>query len=249
MGSATLPPKTEEMATVSETQKRVLVVDDEPEIGEALRQYLEREGFSVTVCTSRDEALVQYERSNPDMLVLDITLPDGSGLDILRLAQERDRRTPALMLTARAEEVDRIVGLELGADDYVTKPFSPREVVARVRAIMRRSEQAPKEARGATNVIRIGDLELDIGAHEVRVRGELTDVTATEFKILRIFSENPGQTFTRAALLDVLHDDGSIFERTLDRHINNLRKKIEPDADEPQYLVTVYGVGYKMRQG
>lgn len=234
--------------SATEAQKHVLVVDDEPEIGEALRAYLERDGYGVTVCTTRADAMAQYERLKPDMMVLDITLPDGSGLDVLRAAQENDRRTPAIMLTARGEEIDRIVGLELGADDYITKPFSPREVVARVRAVIRRTERPAGEApHAASNVIRVGELEVDIGAHEVRVGGKPADVTATEFRLLKIFAENSGQTFTRAALLDAMHDDGSIFERTLDRHINNLRKKIEPDANNPHYIITVYGVGYKMR--
>ena len=229
-------------------RKHVLVLDDEPEIGEALRAYLERDGYVVTVCATRADALAQYERLRPDMLVLDITLPDGSGLDVLRAAQEHDQRTPAIMLTARGEEVDRIVGLELGADDYITKPFSPREVVARIRAVMRRTERpAVDAAHPQSHIIRVGDLEIDIGAHEVRVGGKPADVTATEFRLLKIFAENAGQTFTRAALLDAMHDDGSIFERTLDRHINNLRKKIEPDANDPHYIITVYGVGYKMR--
>ena len=232
--------------SMAETQKHVLVVDDEPDIGDALKGYLEREGFAVTVCTTRAEALAQYERAHPDLMVLDISLPDGSGLDLLRAAQEAKQRTPAIMLTARGDEVDRIIGLELGADDYVTKPFSPREVVARVRAVIRRSDH-PAESAKVQNVLRVGDLEIDIGAHEVRMHGRIADVTATEFKLLRIFAENAGQTFTRGALLDLLHDDGSIFERTLDRHINNLRKKIEPEPDNPTYLVTVYGVGYKMR--
>lgn len=235
------------MIVMNGAQKHVLVLEDEPEIGEALKGYLERDGFAVTLSTSRAEALAQYERLNPDLLVLDITLPDGTGFDVLRVAQETQKRTPAIMLTARGDEIDRIVGLELGADDYITKPFSPREVVARVRAVIRRSEQTAAGTGKTANILRIGDLEVDIGAHEVRMNGSATDVTATEFKLLRIFAENAGQTFTRSALLDALHDDGSIFERTLDRHINNLRKKIEPDPENPTYLMTVYGVGYKMR--
>ena len=227
--------------------KRVLVVDDEPEIGEALSAYLQREGFEVTVADTLRSALDAYSVVEPDLMLLDVTLPDGTGLDILRASRELGRHTPAIMLTARAEEVDRIVGLELGADDYITKPFSPREVVARVRAVMRRSDIASGAPRGTGATIVVDDLEVDIDAHEVRVSGRNADVTATEFRVLRVLAEHPGQTFSRAALLDALHDDGSIFERTLDRHINNLRKKIEPDALNPTYLQTVYGVGYKMR--
>jgi DNA-binding response OmpR family regulator len=226
--------------------KRIILVDDEPQIGDVLSAYLEREGFSTAVCRDLAEARAELERGVPDLMILDITLPDGSGLDILRAVHER--RVPVIMLTARAEEVDRIVGLELGADDYVTKPFSPREVVARVRAVMRRTETgsvAPSEGNGR---IHIGTLEIDLAAHEVRTAGKSVTLTPSEFRILTILAEHPGQVFTRAQLLDQLHDDGSIFERTLDRHINNLRKKIEPNAQEPEYVLTVYGVGYKMKK-
>ncbi len=226
--------------------KHIIIVDDEPQIGDVLRAYLEREGFSTAVCRNVAEALGELDRGAPDLMILDITLPDGSGLDILRTVQER--RVPVIMLTARAEEVDRIVGLELGADDYVTKPFSAREVVARVRAVMRRSEggSAPTPENGAH--LHIGSLEIDLAAHEVRLDGRSVTLTPSEFRILTILAERPGQVFTRAQLLDQLHDDGSIFERTLDRHINNLRKKIEPNAQEPEYVLTVYGVGYKMKK-
>ncbi len=227
--------------------KRVLVVDDEPAIGEALKAYLQREGFDVSVAETCAAGLDAYRNVSPDLMLLDITLPDGSGLDILRASQTDGARTPAIMLTARAEEVDRIVGLEMGADDYITKPFSPREVVARVRAVMRRADIAAGAPRSQNGAIRIKDLEMDVDAHEVRIGGRDAGVTATEFRVLRVFAEHPGQAFSRAALLDALHDDGAIFERTLDRHINNLRKKIEPDSDNPEYLLTVYGVGYKMR--
>jgi DNA-binding response OmpR family regulator len=154
-----------------------------------------------------------------------------------------------IVLTARADEVDRIVGLELGADDYVTKPFSPREVVARVRAVMRRGERVVEEgADGEGTRICIGALDIDLSAHEVRVEGKPVLLTPSEFRILTVLAEHPGQVFTRTQLLDRLHDDGSIFERTLDRHINNLRRKIEPSAQEPEYVLTVYGVGYKMKK-
>ncbi|HVS46238.1 MAG TPA: response regulator transcription factor [Verrucomicrobiae bacterium] len=226
--------------------KRILIVDDEPKIGEALSAYLQREGFEVTLAGTLERALEEYKRIEPDIMLLDITLTDGSGLDVLRVARSQGRQTPAIMLTARADEVDRIVGLELGADDYVTKPFSPREVVARVRAVLRRSENAEDVAR-TSSTIAIGDLEVDIDAHQVRIAGRDAGVTAKEFRVLRIFAENPGQTFTRTALLDALHDEGTMFERTLDRHINNLRKKIEIDPQTPHYLQTVLGVGYKMR--
>lgn len=231
-------------------RRRILVVDDEPQITEVLEAYLEREGMTVEVCASVADALPALERSAPDVLLLDVTLPDGSGLDVLRAASSPNRRIPTIMLTARAEEADRIVGLELGADDYVTKPFFPREVVARVRALLRRtSEDAAVAARASpTRRTRIGDLEIDHSFHDVSVAGQPTTLTATEFRILALLAENPGEVFTRSHLLDRLGDDGEIFERTLDRHINNLRKKIEKDPRNPEYVVTVYGVGYKMRK-
>jgi two-component system OmpR family response regulator len=228
-------------------QKRVLLLDDERSIVEALSAYLQREGFDVAETHSVEEALAAYRQSDPDIMLLDVTLSDGNGLDVLRAARADGRSTPAIMLTARGEEIDRVLGLELGADDYITKPFSPREVVARVRAVMRRSQKDAETSRGPKTTIVIGSLEMDIGAHEVRLAGEAAGITAKEFRILRVFMENPGQTFTRASLLDALDDGGETFERTLDRHINNIRKKIEPDSENPHYLQTVHGVGYKMR--
>jgi two-component system, OmpR family, alkaline phosphatase synthesis response regulator PhoP len=230
--------------------KRVLLVDDEPEIAGVLCAYLEREGLAVQTCGTVADALSALEDAAPDILVLDVTLPDGSGLDVLRAASEPGRRIPTLMLTARSDEADRVVGLELGADDYVTKPFSPREVVARVRSILRRVGERPSQAASgrATRKTRIGGLEIDHDFHEVSVEGRATPLTATEFKILAILAENPGEVFSRSHLLDILGDDGEVYERTLDRHINNLRKKIEANPRDPQFVLTVYGVGYKMRR-
>lgn len=224
--------------------KSVLVVDDEPEIGEVLSAYLVREGFEVISCTSVGQAAEALARGRPDFMVLDITLPDGSGLDILR-GVEAKGHIPTIVLTARADEVDRIVGLELGADDYVTKPFSPRELIARVRAVLRRFD-APHVADAARMRYRVGDIEIDASAHEVSVAGRRVAVTPSEFRILCILAENAGQVLTRTQLLDLLDDDGSIYERTLDRHVNNLRKRIEPDPERPRYVITIYGVGYKL---
>ena len=231
-------------------KKLVLIVDDEPQILEVVRAYVEREGFEVESQGNVAEALEAIERRRPDMMILDVTLPDGSGLDILRSASKAGTRIPTIMLTARSDESDRIVGLELGADDYVTKPFSPREVVARVRALFRRIEEnADIPGRKPGRRTRVSDLEIDHEYHEVRLDGRPVNLTATEFRILSVLAENPGEVFTRSHLLDLLEDVGTIFERTLDRHINNLRKKIEADASEPEYVLTVYGVGYKMRRG
>jgi DNA-binding response OmpR family regulator len=227
--------------------KRILIVDDEPQIGEVVSAYLKQESFDTVVRGNVTSALAEIEQHRPDMMILDITLPDGSGLDILRRSAE-GRRIPTIMLTARSEEVDRIVGLELGADDYIVKPFSPREVVARVRAVLRRVGEASGESPENGSVVRIRDLEIDEGAHEVRMSGTPVAVTPAEFRILSVLVQNAGQVLTRSQLLDLVHDDGSIFERTLDRHINNLRRKIESRPEEPSYIVTVYGVGYKLRK-
>ncbi len=227
--------------------KRILIVDDEPQIGEVVSAYLRQESFDTVVKGTVSSALAEIEENRPDLMILDITLPDGSGLDILRLSGE-GRRIPTIMLTARSDEVDRIVGLELGADDYVVKPFSPREVVARVRAVLRRISTSSGEAPTDEGVVRVRDLEIDEGAHEVRMGGVPVPVTPAEFRILSVLVQNMGQVLTRSQLLDLVHDDGSIFERTLDRHINNLRRKIEPRPEDPAYIVTVYGVGYKLRR-
>jgi DNA-binding response OmpR family regulator len=226
--------------------KRVLIVDDEPQIGEVLSAYLSREGFAPIVKTNVRDAMAELDGAAPDVMVLDITLPDGSGLDILRSVAGRD--IPTLMLTARADELDRIVGLELGADDYITKPFSPREVVARVRAVMRRSEHRGAAREESEDLLKVNGLEIDLGEHEVRVNGKAARLTPSEFRILTVLAKQPGHAFTRAHLLDVLGDDGSVYERTLDRHINNLRKKIEPDPEHPTYVQTVFGVGYKFKK-
>ncbi|MGA2761193.1 MAG: response regulator transcription factor [Candidatus Cybelea sp.] len=231
-------------------RRSILVVDDEPQIVEVIAAYLEREGMLVESAGSIAEAIGALERLHPDLLVLDVTLPDGSGLDVLRSASGHNPRIPTIMLTSRGEEADRIVGLELGADDYVTKPFSPRELVARVRALLRRMGEGADGARNdkPTHKTRVGDLEIDYSFHEVSVEGVPATLTATEFQILALLAENPGEVFTRSHLLDRLGDDSEIYERTLDRHINNLRKKIEKDPRNPAYVLTVYGVGYKMRK-
>lgn len=228
------------------SEQRILIVDDEPQIGEVLSRYLEREGFLTSVALSATEALADAGRQRPDLMILDLNLPDGSGLDIFR-SLSADRPLPTIMLTARSDEIDRVLGLELGADDYITKPFSPREVVARVRAVLRRSTPAAAEERTLKG-IRVRELSIDEQAHEVRMSDRPVALTPSEFRILVALALHAGQVLTRAQLLDMLHDDGSIYERTLDRHINNLRKKIEPDPENPSYVVTVFGVGYKMRK-
>ncbi len=181
-------------------------------------------------------------------MILDVSLPDGSGLDVLRETRSSGSLLPAIVLTALGEESDRIVGLELGADDYVTKPFSPRELLARVRALLRRVDERAAARDGAGKVLRIGELEIDLITCDARIAGKPANLTGTEFRILAILAGNPGEVFTRAELLDHLQDGGKIYERTLDRHINNLRGKIERDSRDPAYVLTVYGVGYRLKK-
>jgi len=225
----------------------VLVLEDEPGIVEVLESYLRGGGFETTLCGTVAEAFAALQRSKPDVMILDVSLPDGSGLDVLRETRSSGSLLPAIVLTARGEESDRIVGLELGADDYVTKPFSPRELLARVRALLRRVDERSAVRNDAGRSLRIGELEIDQITHEVRIDGKRANLTATEFRILAILAGNPGEVFTRARLLDRLRDGGNIYERTLDRHINNLRRKIERDSHDPAYVLTVYGVGYKLK--
>jgi DNA-binding response OmpR family regulator len=225
----------------------VLIVDDEPQIGQVLSAYLQRESFETIVCGDVASAMANLQKQRPDIMLLDITLPDGSGLDILKQANKA-QRIPTIMLTARSEEVDRVIGLELGADDYIVKPFSPREVVARVRAVLRRVAKPQNGSAEPLQVLRVKDLQIDIGAHEVRLSGKPIGVTPAEFRILTVLAQNAGQVLTRTQLLDLVHDEGGIYERTLDRHINNLRHKVEPNPGEPEYIETVYGVGYKLRK-
>jgi two-component system alkaline phosphatase synthesis response regulator PhoP len=219
----------------------ILVVDDEPKIVKQARDYLEQGGFRVVEAADGKTALTRARGERPDLIVLDLNLPAMDGLDVCR-ALRRESDVPIIMLTARVEETDRLIGLELGADDYITKPFSPRELVARVRAVLRR-------VRGGVyqpGRIRAGDLEIDLEGHRVARSGEDIRLTRTEFNLLATLAQHPGQTFTREQLLDRLHGvayDG--FDRSVDAHIKNLRRKLESDPAEPRYVLTVYGVGYK----
>ena len=221
--------------------KRILVVDDEPGIASICRDYLEKAGFGVTVAGTGPDALAQARSGNPDLVLLDLGLPKMDGLDVTR-ALRRHSSVPIIMLTARVEESDKLVGLELGADDYLTKPFSPRELVARVRAVFRRIDRGPE--RG--DVVRAGDVVVDVPRMRVTVAGRPVDVTSTEFALLAALMRQPGRVFTRAQLLDAMHgDEGEAFDRAVDAHVKNLRRKIEPDPHAPRHLLTVYGVGYR----
>jgi len=224
----------------------ILVVDDEPHIVEVVQDYLKQAGYRVLTARDGQTALTVARHERPDLIVLDLMLPGGiDGLEVCRRVR-RDPSlagTPIVMLTARVEETDRIVGLELGADDYVTKPFSPREVVARVRAVLRRA----RDDFRPSSVIRVGELTIDLTRRSVTVADEPVSLTPTEFDLLAALARNPGHPFSRAQLIDAVYDvayDG--YDRAIDSHIKNLRSKIEPHPDEFRYVLTVYGVGYKL---
>jgi DNA-binding response OmpR family regulator len=226
----------------------ILVVDDEPQIVEVLERYLSDEGYTVYKAYDGAAAVRVAASEKPTLILLDLKLPGMNGFEVFREIRN-DSSVPIIMLTSRGEEVDRVVGLELGADDYITKPFSPREVVARIKAVLRRIQTppAPAGALDQVAIIRNGDIEIDAQDHEVRVRGKVVSLTPTEFRILELLAANPGRTFTRAQLLDKIKgDELEIYDRTLDRHVANLRHKIEADPASPRYVVTVFGVGYKM---
>jgi two-component system alkaline phosphatase synthesis response regulator PhoP len=226
----------------------ILVVDDEPQIVELVSDYLKQAGFRVVTACDGQTALTLARHERPDLVVLDLMLPGGmDGLDVCRSL----RRDPALadvpiiMLTARTEEADRLIGLELGADDYVTKPFSPREVVARVRAVLRRAKGDAQQS----SVIRVGELTVDLANRSVAVEDQTISLTPTEFDLLVVLARNPGRPFTRAQLMDLIYDVAYAgYDRAIDSHIKNLRRKIEPDPRNPCYVLTVYGVGYKLTE-
>ena len=222
----------------------ILVVDDEKEIVKLARDYLERAGFRVLSASEGVTALAAARGQRPDLVVLDLNLPGMDGLDVCRtLRKESD--VPIIMLTARVEETDRLIGLELGADDYITKPFSPRELVARVRAVLRRTGVEARQA----DILRAADLEINLAGHRVTRGGELVELSRIEFNLLAILAQHPGLTYTRAQLLERIH--GYAFEgydRSIDAHIKNLRRKLEPNPSEPIYVLTVYGVGYKFNE-
>jgi DNA-binding response OmpR family regulator len=224
--------------------KTILVVDDEPEIVRFVRAYLEDAGYRVVSASDGQQALFVARHEKPDLVILDLMMPGMDGWDFIRrYRQERD--TPVVVLTARVEESDQVQGLELGADDYVTKPFSPRALVARVRAVLRRAQGEPT----LPAVLRGGDIVLDRETHAATLSGERVDLTPTEFDLLEVLMAAPGRVFSRTELLDrVLGDEADVFERTVDAHVKNLRRKIEPDPANPRYVVTVRGAGYKFSE-
>ena len=221
--------------------KTVLVVDDEPKILQLARDYLEHAGFRVETAGTGTAAVAGVRTRKPDLVVLDLGLPEMDGLDVTR-AVRRDSSVPIIMLTARGEEADKLVGLELGADDYVTKPFSPKELVARVRAVLRRAEHAGEGGE----VIRAGDVTLDLPRMRVTVSDRAVELTASEFQLLATLAREPGRVFTRAQLLDAVRGFAiESYERAIDAHVKNIRRKIEPNPREPRYVLTAYGVGYR----
>ncbi len=221
--------------------KLILVVDDEASLVSVVKGYLEQAGFRVVTAGNGREALFVARDNQPDLIILDMMMPVMDGITFMREYQ-REGSAPIIALTARVDEADKVLGLELGADDYVTKPFSPRELVARVRALIRRTSATPAEI----DILRSGDLELNRSAHTVSVKGSELELTPMEFGLLDTLMSNPGRAFSRMELLERAQGfayDG--YERTVDVHIKNLRKKIEVDPGQPQYVLTVFGVGYR----
>jgi DNA-binding response OmpR family regulator len=224
--------------------KHILVVDDEPRIAEIARDYLQRAGYQVSTAANGVDALAAARAHRPDLVVLDLGLPHMDGLDVTRRLRQ-DSPVPIIMLTARVDESDKLVGLELGADDYITKPFSPKELVARVRAVLRRIDAAPE--RG--DIIRAGALTLDRRRMQATLGDRPIDLTATEFDLLAALARQPGRVFTRAQLLDAVRGERlESFDRAIDVHVKNMRRKIEPDPRNPRYLLTVHGIGYKFAE-
>jgi len=224
--------------------RTILVVDDEPRIVQIARDYLERGGFRVVTAGDGSSALSLVRSAKPDLVVLDLALPGVDGLDVTRTLR-RDSEVPIIMLTARADEADRLVGLELGADDYVVKPFSPKELVARVRAVLRRWDGA----RAGTGKVHAGDLVLDVPRLHATVGDRALNLTPTEFQLLAVMARQPGRVFTRGQLLDAVRGaDAEAYERAIDAHIKNIRRKLEPDPHQPRYLLTVHGIGYKVAE-
>jgi two-component system alkaline phosphatase synthesis response regulator PhoP len=224
--------------------RTILVVEDEPRIAALVRDYLQQAGFAVLTAADGETGLALARTRHPDAVILDLGLPGIDGLDVVRTLR-RDSPVPIVVLTARGDETDRVSGLELGADDYVVKPFSPRELVARVRAVLRRVEAATRPAERLV----VGDLEVDLARHRVVAAGRTVALTPTEFEILATLAREPGRVFTRGQLLDAVHGFSlETYERAIDGHVKNLRRKLEPDPGAPRYVRTVHGVGYALAE-
>ena len=220
--------------------KKILVVDDEPKIAEICQDYLKAAGYEVVTAMTGPDGLSAARREKPDLVVLDLMLPEMDGLDVCRVLR-RESDVPIIMLTARVEEMDKLIGLEIGADDYITKPFSPRELVARVRVVLRRVSGDP-----TSDIIRAGEVSLNRARYEVNLPDQTIALTPTEFEILATLMSQPGRIYSRAQLLNAAHGVAfESYERAIDSHIRNLRRKLERGDDKANYIVTVHGVGYK----
>jgi len=223
----------------------ILIIEDQIELVKVLRSYLEQAGFSVLSAERGDTGLSTWEHKRPDLVILDLNLPGMDGLDVAREIR-RKAATPIIMLTARVEETDQLIGLEMGADDYIPKPFSPRVVVARVRALLRRTSAPP----APSSVVRVADLEIDLDGHTVLRAGHTIDLTPTEFNLLTVLAGQPGRAFTRLQLLEsALGTAYEGYDRTIDAHIKNLRSKLESNPRKPRYIETVFGIGYRFIKG
>lgn len=223
----------------------ILIIEDEVELVKILKIYLEKAGYQVLLAARGDQGLTLWEQNKPDLLIIDLNLPGIDGLDVTRTIRKRSD-VPIIMLTARVEEMDRLIGLELGADDYISKPFSPREVVARVKAVLRRSTRSNS---ADNNLLEFGDLIIDIEGHRVTRKDQVLELTPTEFSILATLASQPGRVFSRLQLLE--QSQGTAYEgyeRTIDAHVKNLRSKLEDDPHNPQCIETVFGVGYRFRR-
>lgn len=222
-------------------QELILVVDDEPKIVKLTRDYLIKEGYRVIAAMDGLEALMLARREKPDLVVLDLMLPGMDGWEVCRTLRQ-ESGIPIIMLTARSEETDQLIGLELGADDYITKPFSPRMLLARVRAVLRRAQGLLKPQ----TVIHAGELEIDLDGHRVKLNGKPVHLTPNEFRLLVVMAQHPGQLLTREQLIDQMHGISlESFDRSIDSHIKNLRRKLEEDQSQPQFIATIYGEGYR----
>ncbi|RJP19569.1 MAG: DNA-binding response regulator [Candidatus Omnitrophota bacterium] len=233
------------------TARRILFIEDNRDLVDLVRAHLESEGYEVTAVTDGPAGIAAFDQGAWGLIILDWMLPGLSGLDVLRHVRERDRRTPVLMVTARGEEADKVLGLELGCDDYLTKPFSVRELTARIKVLRRRIERAEEIARGAGQdlVIEQGPLRIDHGMRKVTVDGQPVQLTVKEYDLLYTLASRPGRTFSRRQLLDVVwHQDSDVYEHTVNSHINRLRGKIEADPNRPRLILTVWGIGYRFTE-
>ncbi len=227
-------------------KKKILLVDDEKTLVKTLTYNLEKDGYQVISAYDGEEALNKVESDNPDLIILDLMLPGVDGFEVCRRVR-KSMDLPIIMLTAKGDDIDKILGLELGADDYLTKPFNPRELLARVKAILRRSEP---QGSSLKNILKIQDLQVDLYQHKVRVKGEEIDLTSKEFALLNLMASNPGRVYSREQLLEQIWGYNYYGDaRTVDVHIRHLREKIESDPSNPRYVLTVWGTGYKFREG